>query len=67
MKYRPSNGTEGMSFMDKFCDKCLYDINEDCDILARSICYQKDEEEYPEEWICDEGFKNPRCTKFKNK
>ena len=64
MKYRPSNGTEGMIFMDKFCDQCVYDLSENCDILADTFCYDVDDPEYPEEWICDEDLQNPRCTKF---
>jgi len=69
MKYKPSNGTEGMSFMDKFCDRCLF--GDDCDILGDTMVYDVDDNKYPKEWICDfvkgEGFKNPRCTKFMQK
>ena len=65
MKYRPSNGTEGMSFIEFFCSNCLYDVNEDCDILARSMGFDIDDEEYPEEWQTIDN-KN-LCTKFHHK
>ena len=63
-KYRPSNGTEGIYFMEKFCDKCYYDRNSDCEILARTLIFDVNDPEYPKEWT----YKNnsPVCTKFKD-
>lgn len=60
--YRPSNGTEGMIFMDRFCDRCQGDINEDCEILLRTMAFYAAEEGYPEEWVYQEG--KPICTAF---
>lgn len=60
--YRPSNGTEGGGFIDYWCSQCERDINEDCDILARSFAHDIDEPEYPREWIYDTD--GPRCTAF---
>lgn len=61
--YRPSNGTEGLMFRERFCDVCTKDINEDCWIYTRSLAFQEDEPEYPEEWRHDsEG--RPTCTAF---
>lgn len=68
-KYRPSNGTEGMGFIEKFCCNCIHgkyehsgDINDNpCEILSRSFMYDLKDKEYPEEWIYDENNK-PCCT-----
>lgn len=69
--YRPSNGTEGMGFIDKFCENCkhekfMHTNNHDdrkCDILNRSLIHDLENEQYPEEWIYDENGQ-PTCTKF---
>lgn len=67
-KYQPSNGTEGMWFTEKFCDRCLNqhpdpDNPKQCMILCRSMCYSVKDKEYPEEWVYDDGNK-PTCTAF---
>lgn len=67
-KYRPSNGSEGMWFTDKFCDHCLNqhpDPNNEkqCMILCRSLCHSPNDKEYPEEWTYD-GQGEPTCTAF---
>lgn len=67
--FRPSNGTEGMMFMDAFCDNCLHekwshthnDHDKKCPILSATMLYDKKEKGYPEEWVYnDEGW--PVCT-----
>ena len=65
-KYQPSNGTEGMYFMDEFCMKCVHcDPNPEgakqCDILCRSMAYDVSDDEYPIEWTYDHNG-NPTCT-----
>ena len=68
--YRPSNGTEGLDFTARFCDRCTKgpDDEKDCDILARSFWHNIDEPEYPTEWIVDDdGLSSPRCTAFERK
>lgn len=67
-KYRPSNGTEGMSFIDDFCCNCIHehpnpDSKPKCDLLSASFCYDINEPGYPKEWIYDENDK-PTCTAF---
>ena len=62
-KYIPSNGTEGEIFMDKFCDRCFYDHNENCEIIVGTMVYDLEDNEYPEEWTYDENDQ-PICTKF---
>lgn len=60
-KYQPSNGTVGMSFMADFCDQCA--IRGMCRILPKTMAYQVDDPEYPEQWTYDEeGY--PTCTSF---
>lgn len=60
--YRPSNGTEGMIFMDKFCDRCeRYD---DCEIQVRSMLYEINHLLYPKQWVKDEDGQG-KCTEFK--
>jgi hypothetical protein len=67
-KYRPSNGTEGMSFTDKFCDNCIHECpliesKKKCEILTLTHFHEIDEPEYPNEWIYDDEGK-PTCTAF---
>lgn len=67
-KYRPSNGTEGMWFEDKFCMNCINcDPNPEgkkqCKIMMRAFMYDINEDKYPKEWIYDENDK-PTCTEW---
>ncbi len=67
--YQPSNGTEGMWFCEKFCERCIHEkyshtFNDDdkkCDILTRSMVYGVNDPEYPKEWIYDDSDE-PTCT-----
>lgn len=70
--YHPSNGTEGISFMEDFCDQCLhqnpdpdpkYSKPKNCDICMRTMMYYPTDPEYPREWIYD-SFGNPKCTAY---
>jgi hypothetical protein len=70
-KFRPSNGTEGMIFVENFCDHCKHekfchtnnDNDKKCDILTNSMMHNVDEPEYPAELIYgDDG--QPTCTKY---
>ena len=68
--YRPSNGSEGESFMAVFCNRCKKDADYEnpCEILGRSFWHQTGDPEYPAEWIMDDdGLSNPRCTAFEEK
>lgn len=68
--YRPSNGFEGMTFMDAFCDRCKRDAafragtGSSCLIAAATFVYGADEPQYPIEWVSDPDGDNPRCTAF---
>lgn len=69
--YRPSNGSEGEMFQEKWCYRCAkypaVDSDVDCDILARSFWNDIDDPKYPKEWIQDANGDNPRCTAFQYK
>ena len=67
--YCPSNGTEGDYFMAKFCDRCIHEKfshtqnhrDKQCDILSRSMIYDRKDKEFPKEWQYGEND-NPLCT-----
>lgn len=69
-KYHPSNGTEGMWFIDTWCAHCkneqfMQSGNPDhkcCEILTASMTFSPTDEEYPSEWI--EVDDKPQCTAF---
>jgi len=68
-KYRPSNGSEGMMFMERWCAKCQRDAayragtGDSCPIVCNSLIHSIDEEGYPAEWqYGDDG--QPRCSAF---
>lgn len=67
-KYRPSNGTEGLGFMSRFCEQCSRDdggIGEVvCEIIGDTMCYDVDEPEYPAAWTYDSNGA-PCCTEFR--
>lgn len=66
--YRPSNGTEGMMFHDKFCSHCIHDhpTNEkrQCELIMYAMCFDVDEKEYPKEWVYKDDY--GICTKFQH-
>ena len=70
-KYRPSNGTAGMIFCEKFCENCIHGkyehtgVIEDtpCEILTASFMCDIDDPIYPKEWVYDSEGK-PTCTAF---
>lgn len=66
-KYRPSNGTEGDMFMREFCEQCKHDDGEDklCEIIALSMSYDVEHDEYPVEWQYGKDGQ-PLCVKYEN-
>lgn len=75
-KYRPCNGSEGDSFMAEWCFQCARDKHlsegkyydecsedETCGIIASTMAFDIDDEEYPSEWTYDEHG-CPCCTAF---
>lgn len=68
----PSNGTEGMIFVDAFCCNCIHEkfchtqdhADMKCDIFSRTMLHRPGEPGYPEEWQFDkDGW--PICTAWK--
>lgn len=61
--FRPANGSEGESFKEAFCNRCMRERDDCCHILTKSFCYRIDEEGYPPEWIFNTNG-SPTCTAF---
>lgn len=68
-KWRPSNGTEGELFIERFCQHCIHDADHrddtgsGCEILIRTWAYDIDDPKYPAQWrIGPDG--QPTCTAF---
>ncbi len=66
--YQPSNGTEGMWFMEEYCMNCLHcdpDPNgrKQCEVMCAAMCYNIDEPKYPKEWVYDEND-HASCSKW---
>lgn len=70
--YRPSNGTSGMMFEEKFCQNCIHEKfmhtqkhgDKQCDIFNRAFLHDLKDKEYPKEWQYDKDDK-PTCTAWK--
>jgi len=66
-KYQPSNGTEGMSFIEDHCMQCLHcdpdpSGAKQCKILCATMCFNVNDKEYPNEWVYIDD--KPTCTKW---
>lgn len=64
-KYRPSNGTEGSIFYDKYCANCIHENDippnrKNCNIFTKTLLYDVDDDDYPKEWCYVDG--KPTCT-----
>lgn len=69
--YRPSNGSEGESFMAVWCAKCERDRahREDrdapgCPIIVDTMAFAVDDPKYPPEWQISADHGRPICTAF---
>lgn len=62
-KWRPSNDTECDVFISGWCNNCKKDVNEACEILARTFIYDVEDEKYPNEWRYGEHG-SPECAAF---
>lgn len=67
--YRPSNGTEGMSFIERQCGDCVHDKEQretgenGCSIIAAAMAFDIEDAEYPKEWVIDKDY-GPMCTNY---
>jgi len=73
--YQPANGTEGECFQEAYCSHCARDAAFrdtgyegdpalGCPILGRTMLHNPGDADYPEEWICDDDYRNARCTAY---
>jgi hypothetical protein len=73
--YRPSNGTEGEIFQERWCFQCARDAafrngkpEYGCRILSATMAFDVGDTEYPSEWIREandtEWPGTARCTAF---
>ena len=64
--YRPSCGTEGYAFIDRWCGRCRRDEDfrngdgDSCPIVAATMIFGEDDPEYPAEWVMSD--RGPICT-----
>lgn len=68
--YQPSNGTEGMCFIESWCGRCARDQSRRegeehgcCQILTNTMAYKVTDPEYPREWTYNDAGR-PICTAF---
>lgn len=74
--YRPSSGTEGFDFMERWCGHCAKDKewsegkpfdecskDEVCQIIADTMAYSIEDPKYPQEWVYGADG-SPRCLAF---
>ena len=67
-KYRPSNGTEGYSFIDTYCMNCIHEKfshtqchkDKQCEILNESMI-----EGEVDQWVYDTNGQ-PKCTEYQH-
>lgn len=59
--YRPSNGTEGEVFYERWCAGCALFEEGDCDIYLGSLLLGIGHEDYPPELVYDERGQ-PSCS-----
>ena len=63
--YQPSNGTEGIAFINRWCDRCKRDTPEDqCPIIGDTMAFNPGDPRYPKEWVYEAPNGIPECTAF---
>ena len=61
--WAPSNGTDGESFMGRWCGACRKVRR--CSIPDRAMAYRIGEKGYPKQWVRTPGdYFSARCTAF---
>lgn len=66
--YRPSNGTEGEMFMDRWCHQCKRDADDanPCELPGLAMLFDLGDPDYPKEWqYSPDG--QPKCTAFERR
>ena len=65
-----SNGTEGMGYRDRYCDRCKHDINEDCAVWLAHLVANYEECNKKESVLhiliprSEDGLRNEQCRMF---
>ncbi len=63
--YRPSNGTEGVMFEEKWCDRCKHDQGqESCSIIAMANAFDLQDPDYPRDKLIYGSDGHPMCVDF---
>lgn len=58
--YMPCNGSEGAAFINRWCQSCQHDVNENCQILTLMLSGEQQKE-----WVFFEN--KPICTSYKKR
>ena len=66
-KFKPSNGTEGTSFIEDHCMQCIHCDPDSrgakqCEILCATMVHDIKDKEYPKEWVYIDD--KPTCTEW---
>ena len=65
-----SNGTEGLSYQEEYCFRCVHDINEDCPVWGLHLQYSyklcNEPDNFLDELIprSSDGLYNEKCKLF---
>jgi hypothetical protein len=65
-----SNGTEGVAYQERYCNRCLHDINERCPIWLLHLLHNSAGANNPEHFLhaliprTKDGLDNERCELF---
>lgn len=66
-----SNGTEGMDYQRRYCDRCVHDINQDCPVWLLHQIHNSAECNKPDSFlhvlipITKDGLYNDQCKLFR--
>lgn len=62
-----SNGSEGLAYQDKYCSRCVHDINQNCQVWLAHLLYNSGKENQVLELLIpqnESGLGNEQCTMF---
>lgn len=65
-----SNGTEGMAYQSRYCERCVHDVKQDCPIWLAHLIHNYDECNNPDSILhllipkTPDGLSNEQCKLF---
>lgn len=65
-----SNGTEGRAYQDKYCSRCVHDINQNCQVWLAHLIHSRSECNNPNSILnylipqSEDGLRNEQCSMF---